>query len=150
MDRVELDLWKPRDVSRLLSLVEAERRYFQDLMALLPVGVALVSPSLSLTLTNRAFRRMLGVDRDAAADRKLDDLLDMKSLQERVRETISSRQPSSVLNPSTPTPRGARSLLVNLQLFREWEDEGVPEVLVPLEDVTDMIGTPAARAIERA
>ncbi|MCC6536376.1 MAG: response regulator [Bryobacterales bacterium] len=150
MDRVELDLWKPRDVSRLLSLVEAERRYFQDLMALLPVGVALVSPSLSLTLTNRAFRRMLGIDRDAAADRKLDELLDMKSLQERVRETISSRQATSVLNPATPTPRGARSLLVNLQLFREWDDEGVPEVLVTLEDVTDMVGASAARAIEAA
>lgn len=150
MDRVELDLWKPRDVSRLLSLVEAERRYFQDLMALLPVGVALVSPSLSLTLTNRAFRRMLGIDRDAAADRKLDELLDMKSLQERVRETISTRQSSSVLNPSTPTPRGPRSLLVNLQLFREWDDEGVPEVLVTLEDVTDMVGAPVARVIEPA
>ena len=150
MDRVELDHWKPRDVSRLLSLVESERRYFQDLMALLPVGVALVSPSLTLTLTNRSFRRMLGIDRDAAADRKLDDLLDMKSLSDRVRETIASRRSSSVLNPSTPTSRGARSLLVSLQPFREWDDEGVPEVLVTLEDVTDLVGSPVALPIEPA
>ena len=44
MDRVEFDYWKPRDVARLLSLVEAERRYFQEMMAMLPVGVALLSP----------------------------------------------------------------------------------------------------------
>jgi hypothetical protein len=56
MDRVEFDYWKPRDVARLLSLVEAERRYFQEMTALLPVGVALVSPSLDL-MTSRAFRR---------------------------------------------------------------------------------------------
>jgi hypothetical protein len=38
MDRVEFDYWKARDVARLLSLVVAERRYFQEMMALLPVG----------------------------------------------------------------------------------------------------------------
>ncbi len=139
MDRVEFDYWKPRDVSRLLSLVESERRYFQEMMALLPVGVALISPALDLTMTNRAFRRLMGIERETAADRKLDDLFGMPLLGERVRETLATRTPNSILAPDTETAKGKRTLLLSLQPFRQWDDEGVPEILLTLEDVTDMV-----------
>ena len=140
MDRVEFDYWKPRDVSRLLSLVEAERRYFQEMMALLPVGVALVSPALDLTMTNRAFRRLLGIERENVADRKLDDLLGLPALGDRVTETLATRTPRSILVPGAETPRGKRTLLLSLQPFREWDDESSPEVLLALEDVTELVG----------
>lgn len=139
MDRVEFDYWKPRDVARLLSLVEAERRYFQELMALLPVGVALVSPALDLTLTNRAFRRLMGVDRENVSERKLDELFGIQSLAERVRDTLATRNPRSILSQDTETTKGKRTLLLTLQPFREWDDESVPEVLVTLEDVTELV-----------
>ena len=149
MDRVEFDYWKPRDVARLLSLVEAERRYFQEMMAMLPVGVALLSPGLDLTMTNRAFRRMLGIEREGVGLRKLDDLLGMPSLSDRVNETMASRASRSFLSPNTDTPSGKRTLLLSLQPFREWDDESAPEILLTLEDVTDLVGKPVP-AIEGA
>ena len=149
MDRVEFDYWKPRDVARLLSLVEAERRYFQEMMAMLPVGVALLSPGLDLTMTNRAFRRMLGIERESVGLRKLDDLLGMPSLSDRVNETMASRTSRSVLSPDTETPAGKRTLLLSLQPFREWDDESAPEILLTLEDVTELVGKQHA-AIEGA
>ena len=137
MDRVEFDYWKPRDVARLLSLVEAERRYFQEMMALLPVGVALVSPALDLTMTNRAFRRLTGLEREGVAQRRLDELFDIPGLSDRVQETLATRTPRSILSQDTETTKGKRTLLLSMQPFREWDDEGVPEVLVTLEDLTE-------------
>jgi CheY-like chemotaxis protein/signal transduction histidine kinase len=139
MDRVEFDYWKPRDVARLLSLVENERRYFQEMMALLPVGVALVAPALDLTMTNRAFRRLMGIERENTAERRLDDLLSMPTLGEHVREVISTRAPRSILSHDFETAQGKRTMLLWLQPFRQWDDEGIPEILVTLEDVTDMV-----------
>lgn len=141
MDRVEFDYWRPRDVARLLSLVEAERRYFQEMMAVLPVGVALVSPSLELTMTNRAFRRLMGLERENAADRRLDVLLDMPSLRDRAREVLETRSPHSILSHDTETAKGKRTLLLSLQPFRDWSEEGAPEILLTLEDVSDMVTT---------
>ena len=142
MDRVEFDYWKPRDVARLLSLVEAERRYFQEMMAMLPVGVALLSPGLDLTMTNRAFRRILGIEREGVGLRKLDDLLGMPTLADRVNETMASRASRSFLSPDTATPAGNRTLFLSLQPFREWDDESAPEILLTLEDVTELVGKP--------
>lgn len=140
MDRVEFDYWKPRDVARLLSLVENERRYFQEMMALLPVGVALAAPTLDLTMTNRAFRRLMGVERETAGDRRLDDLLGMPSLSEHVREILTTRAARSILSQEFETPQGKRTLLMWMQPFRQWDDEGIPEILITVEDVTDMVG----------
>ncbi len=44
MDRTDLEQWKPKEVARLLSLVESERRYYQEMVVLLPVPLAVVSP----------------------------------------------------------------------------------------------------------
>ena len=139
MDRVEFDYWKPRDVSRLLSLVEAERRYFQEMMAMLPVGVALVSPALDVTMTNRAFRRLMGLERVTAGERRLDELFGIPSLRDRVRESLETRSTRTILSHDTNTAKGKRTLLLSLQPFRDWDDDGAAEILVTLEDVTDMV-----------
>ena len=139
MDRVEFDYWKPRDVSRLLSLVEAERRYFQEMMAMLPVGVALVSPALDVTMTNRAFRRLMGLERETAGERRLDELFGIPSLRDRVREALETRSTRTILSHDTDTAKGKRTLLLSLQPFRDWDDDGAAEILVTLEDVTDMV-----------
>ncbi len=139
MDRVEFDYWKPRDVARLLSLVEAERRYFQEMMAMLPVGVALVTPALDVTMTNRAFRRLMGLDRETAGQRRLDDLFGIPSLRDRVREALETHSTRTILSHDTDTAKGKRAVLLSLQPFRDWDDDGAAEILVTLEDVTDMV-----------
>ncbi len=120
-------------------MVEAERRYFQEMMAMLPVGVALVSPALELTMTNRAFRRLMGLERENAGERRLDELFGIPSLRDRVRETLETRGTRTILSHDTDTAKGKRTLLLSLQPFRDWDDDGAAEILLTLEDVTDMV-----------
>ncbi|MCC6294976.1 MAG: hypothetical protein IT164_20155, partial [Bryobacterales bacterium] len=62
MNRRELEMWSPREVARLLSLLEAERRYYQEIMAAVPSGAGIVGQDGTLELSNRALRTMLGID----------------------------------------------------------------------------------------
>jgi CheY-like chemotaxis protein len=57
MDRPDQHLWTSREVARILSLVEAERRYYQDILGALPVGVAVVNGQMEVISANRVFRR---------------------------------------------------------------------------------------------
>ncbi len=42
MERTGFEQWKPREVARLLALVETERRYYQEMMAVLPAGLVVL------------------------------------------------------------------------------------------------------------
>lgn len=61
MQRVEHEFWKRADMARLLVLAEAERRYFQDILAALPVAVAVAARDWALRAASRAFRKMFGL-----------------------------------------------------------------------------------------
>ena len=43
MERTDLEQWKAREVARLLALVETERRYYQEMVAMLPVALVVIS-----------------------------------------------------------------------------------------------------------
>ena len=57
MERSDFEQWKGRDVARLLSLVETDRRYDQELVAALPVALAVISPERAIISANRTFRQ---------------------------------------------------------------------------------------------
>src|SRR5215469_5722504 len=63
MERADLDQWKGREVARLLALVETERRYYQEIVASVPVGLLVLSPDLSIVSANRFVRKMFGLRR---------------------------------------------------------------------------------------
>ena len=48
MERVDLEQWKAREVARLLALVETERRYYQEIVASIPVGLLVLSTDLAI------------------------------------------------------------------------------------------------------
>ncbi len=56
MERINPEPWSPREVSRLLQLVDGERRYYQELLAAVPYPVAVVSAVYEVTAVNRSFR----------------------------------------------------------------------------------------------
>jgi PAS domain-containing protein len=57
---MEHEPWRMRDVARLLSLVETERRYYQEILSALPVGVAILNREMAPVSVNRAFRKAVG------------------------------------------------------------------------------------------
>jgi len=57
MERVDFEAWNSREVARLLALVENQRRYYQDMVASLPVGLVVLSANRTVVSANRAFRQ---------------------------------------------------------------------------------------------
>ena len=61
MIRADRENWKAREVTRLLSLVETERHYYQEIVSGLPSGVAVVGADLRITSVNSRFWEVLGL-----------------------------------------------------------------------------------------
>ena len=52
-----------KEVARLLALVEAERRYYQDIVASVPVGLAVLDNDLTFLFGKpHTFRKIFGLD----------------------------------------------------------------------------------------
>jgi len=56
--------WTSREVARLLTLVEAERRYYQEILELVPVPIAILSETLEIKGANRSFRNRFNIRTD--------------------------------------------------------------------------------------
>lgn len=138
----ELEQGKSREVARLLALVETERRYYQDVVALLPAGLLIVSSDLQIVSSNREARRLFG-------------FRDVDPLQGPVRQHLPPEIVNRVseiagngdtvrglamLAPGEPT----RHLEVNLARIRNWEDDPKHEVLVILREIAAPSTQPVA------
>ena len=42
MERADFEQWKSKEVARLLALVETERRYYQEMVASLPIALVVL------------------------------------------------------------------------------------------------------------
>lgn len=138
MDRPDLDRWKPRDVARLLALVETERRYYQEIVASLPAGLVIVSPELWILSTNRAFRAAFGVGTDNISRHKLSEVVLVEDLGIHVQEVLnSSRSRENVLYspPGSDPPKFYR---VSILPLRSFDDETQLEALLMFEDITSL------------
>lgn len=60
IERADFRHWAPKDVARLLALLEAELGYYREIAAALPIPLAVISKDRSLVWTNRAFRTRFG------------------------------------------------------------------------------------------
>ncbi len=147
MDRADLEQWRPKEVARLLALVETERRYYQEIVANVPVGLLVVDADLTILSANKYFRRLFGMRTDDVLRRKLEDLLPIPGLGDRVAEVIATFKPKERTPISTKLmlEDGAREIsgLVGLQPLQGWELDGGQEVLVIFQDLTS-IGTAMA------
>ena len=82
MERSEFEQWRSKEVARLLSLVESERRYYQEIVAAIPVPVAALSAGRSLVWANRSFRRLFGLRAEDVRRKELEQLLPVPQLNE--------------------------------------------------------------------
>ena len=138
MERAELEQWKAKDVARLLALVETERRYYQDIVSTLPIGLLVVSADLEIISANRAFRRNFNLRSQEVQRHRLPDVLPLEGLAGHIEEVIQSggTRLHTVYEPEV-TP-GQRYLRVSIASLRNWEEESEREVLLLVEDLTDV------------
>lgn len=138
MKRVEQDQWRSSDVARLLSLVETERRYYQDLFAVLPVAVAAVDELWGLTAFNREFRHLLGLQQADLAGVRLPDLIPDPALEAAMEEVRST----GIANPSCLVCIGAAEaglrLKISIQPSPGWQAAEGAELLLTFQEAKEM------------
>jgi two-component system, cell cycle sensor histidine kinase and response regulator CckA len=132
MERTDLDQWRGREVARLLALVETQRRYYQEIVASIPVGLLVLSTDLSILLANGAARRILGLNA-GGSQRRMDTVLPA-SLLDRIEEVLKTGvQQTGVM---VENGRDRRRLRVGIQAIRNWDEEAAQEALLTVEDLT--------------
>ncbi len=140
MERADLEQWKGREVARLLALVETERRYYQEIVASVPVGLLVLSPDLSIVSANRAIRRIFGLRSGDALRGRLDALLPGWVLDRVTAVLKSGVAQTDVLVESETDEK--RRLRIAILPIRSWDDEAAQEALLSIEDLSAIEQTP--------
>src|ERR1019366_5774140 len=89
MERTDFEQWKGKEVARLLALVETERRYYQEMVATMPVAIAVLASNRSIVLANRAFRQTFGVTGQELRRKTIEQILPSDQLMERIRSALT-------------------------------------------------------------
>ena len=135
MDVADFEQWKGREVARLLALVETERRYYQEIVTSLPVGLAVVSRQGELQSANRSFRQTFGLRTEDVRRRSLGQLIDSPELLRQVRE--GPGQPFMVA-------AAGRTFRTTVRLLRRWDEDSEVDALIALEDLTGLTASPVS------
>jgi len=85
MERTGFEQWRPREVARLLALVETEKRYYQEMVAALPAALAVLAHDRTVLSANLVFRRMAGLSGEELRKRTIEQILPSDQLIERLR-----------------------------------------------------------------
>ena len=80
MERTDFEAWSGKEVARLLALVENQRRYYQDMVASLPVGLVVLSASRTVVSANRAFRQAFGLRIEDLRGKTIEEILPSEKL----------------------------------------------------------------------
>lgn len=137
MDRADFEQWKPKEVARLLALVETERRYYQEIVASIPVSLLIVGQDLKVVSANRQFRMRLGKKNDEILGLPLADLLPIEGLLEVAEQVLSS----GITTPKRDLKWDNQNVLVTALPLRSWEEDSEPEALLIIEEQTHQVAT---------
>ena len=129
MDRADLERWTGRDVARLLALVENERRYYQELIARAPLGLALASNQGDILSSNRAARRLLRLSADQLRNRNIAELLNSPEIAAGLR--VAREENRATLDLSAR--HGDQALRVSLQPVPAWSIDDECDILITLD-----------------
>lgn len=151
MERIGFEQWKPREVARLLALVESERRYYQEIVATLPAALVVLSADRSIVSANRAFRRLVNLRSEELRQKTIEQIFPSAALVDRIRG-------AHLHGDTQPVLLNLEQRLFRIAIIptRSWEDEMEAETLLMVEDLTGLQvpaptpGTEAAQHIEAA
>ena len=141
MDRTDFEPWKGKEVAKLLALVESQRRYYQDLISALPVGLVVLSAKRSVMSSNRAFRQAFEVRGEDLRGKSIEQLLPSDRLIENIRSTMVH----GIAQPPLQVEHAGKLWRVAILPLRNWDEEMEMETLLVVEDLTGLrVGAPAA------
>ena len=144
MDRSDLEQWKPKEVARLLALVEAERRYYQEIVAGLPVGLLVLSSDLSVLSSNFAVRRIFRLRSGDPLRGRLDALFPQDVL-DKVQIVLASGVAQGGIVATARPEHGGATMRISIQPIRSWDYTEEPEALLTIEEVS-AVAPPAETA----
>jgi len=136
MDRADLEHWSSREVARLLSLVEAERRYYQEMMASVPVGVAVLASDLTFLSVNRTFRQTLDLPAGSLGRLGLHDVFPDESVAAAVREVLQTPGSRKSIAAEATIEGRRKPIRLSIQPFRGWGEDAEPEALLAITDLS--------------
>jgi PAS domain S-box-containing protein len=130
MERADLEQWKGKEVSRLLALVETERRYYQEMVAMLPVPLVVLSADRHVSSANRAFRQTFGLRSIDLRGKPITEILPSDRLIENIRDAHVSGVPHTAF----PLEHEGRQFSLAVVPMRNWDDEGEVETLLMVQE----------------
>ncbi len=139
MERTDFEQWKAKEVARLLALVETERRYYQEIVASLPVALVVLASDRSIVSANRRFRQIFGVRTEDLRRKTIEQILPSPLLIEKIRDAHvrAEAQLPSIIEIEE------RRFRVAATPIRNWDEESDLETLLMVEDASGF--EPAAR-----
>lgn len=149
MDRADFEQWKPKEVARLLALVEKSRRYYQDLVAALPVPLVVLSEDRSVVFANRAFLEKFELRVESVGGMPIDQILPSERLVERIRDV----HVRGITQQGFALQVGDKALRIAIVPLRNPDDGMERETLLVVEEVSGrspegVEGAPAAPRTE--
>lgn len=142
MERSDFESWNGREVARLLALVENQRRYYQDMVAGLPVGLAVLAADRKVVSANRAFRQAFGLRVEDLRGKTIEQILPSERLIEKIRQMTVEGIPQ----PAFLVQQAGKALRVSILPLRNWDEETETETLLMIDDVSGLsAGTAGAK-----
>jgi PAS domain S-box-containing protein len=144
MERQDLEQWKAKEVARLLALVETERRYYQEMVAMLPVALVVLTADRHISSANRAFRHTFGLRSSDLRGRTIEQILPSDRLIEKIREVHQSGAPETGLS----LEHEGRPLTVAVVPIRNWDDESEIETLLMVQEAVAAVPQVIEKIVE--
>ncbi|HEV2202283.1 MAG TPA: response regulator [Bryobacteraceae bacterium] len=138
MERTDFEHWKGKEVARLLALIETERRYYQEMVAALPVAIAVLSTDRSIVLANRAFGQMFGLRADEIRRKTIEQLLPSDQLIEKIRAAHVETGAQGARRAGLVLESAGRLLRVDVRPIRNWDEDAEMETLVAIYDLSNV------------
>ncbi len=136
MQRTDFEHWKGKEVARLLALVETERRYYQEMLASLPVALVVLAADRSVVSANRAFRQMFSLSIEDLRRKSIEQILP----DDRLIETIRDVAVNGIPQPGFLLQLEQTLLRISILPTRNWADEMEMETLLLVADVSEVSG----------
>lgn len=137
MERADYERWSAKDVARLLALVETGRRYYQEIVAVSPFALLVVSADLSIVMANRRFREMFDLRGQDLSKRTVEEVFPVEGIRKRVMDVLASGEGQRDLSVEIAGEgEAARPLRLDIEFHETWEDDKDAEVLIFAQEVT--------------
>lgn len=132
MERTDFEQWKAKEVARLLALVETERRYYQEMVASLPIPLLVLSEDRSVLSANRAFRLSFSLRGEELRNKTIEQILPSEQLIEAIRDAhVHGTQ-----RPEVFVEARGKQFRVAIVPIRNWDQDAEVETLLMVEDLT--------------